>query len=180
MNPVSGLWWQAPATRYRHHSAGTGSLPTLGDMDNDQRSTPPGPDETAEIPWARTTTLPTVDPQSRPAVPGHAEGVPAGSAPPGSAPAVAPPVWSGRKTAIAAALAFGFASVGAVAASAVLPAGSSQTDQGGRGFPGGGRFPGQNGQGQQGQLNQQGVPGGHVPGVPGDDGDDHDDDASTT
>ena len=149
-------------------------------MDNDQRSTPPGPDETAEIPWARTTTLPTVDPQSRPAVPGHAEGVPAGSAPPGSAPAVAPPVWSGRKTAIAAALAFGFASVGAVAASAVLPAGSSQTDQGGRGFPGGGRFPGQNGQGQQGQLNQQGVPGGHVPGVPGDDGDDHDDDASTT
>ena len=76
------------------------------------------------------------------AVPHH-EGVP------DSAPALNPPTWSGRKTAIAAALAIGFSSVGAAAAAAALPAGSAQGDgqvqQGGLGpggFGPGGRQPG--------------------------------------
>ena len=121
-----------PATRYRRHSVRTAARPSLGLMDNDQRSTPPGSGDrigdTAEIPWARTTTMPATVP---PTVPSAHPQVP----PSGSAPAVAPPVWSGKKTAIAAALAIGFASVGAIGAAAALPAGSAQTDQGGRGFP---------------------------------------------
>jgi hypothetical protein len=149
-------------------------------MDNQQRVTPsrtdhhPAVADTAEIPWARTTTSPT----AATARPGPAAPQPrAEPSPPRSAPALAPPVWSGRKTAIAAALAIGFASVGAIGAAAALPAGSAQTDQGGRGFPGGGRF--QPGGQQFSGPGQQGRPGGQVPGVPQDD-DDADDDAGTT
>ena len=161
-------------------------------MDNDQRPTAPRPpdsrstapraDDPAEIPWARTTTGPPVGAAAQPAAPVGA-GQEWYAAPSGSAPAVAPPVWSGRKTAVAAALAIGFASVGAVGAAAVLPA-MSQTGQGGSGLPGGAPAP---------QLqNQQGVPsgqsqggtrhfgGGRVPGVPGDDDGGDDDDGSSS
>ena len=65
-------------------------------------------DDTAPIPWARTTTMPTVPAPSQDQAP---------------APALAPPVWSGRKTAIAAALAIGFSSVAAIGAAAPHPAG---------------------------------------------------------
>ncbi len=176
-------------------------------MDNDQHVTPSRTDtraaaDTAEIPWARTTTMPTagatagataqqgIPPQAtaRPEPSAHREHL----APAGTAPAVAPPVWSGKKTAIAAALAIGFASVGAIGAAAALPAGSAQTDPSGRGFPGGGQFQPGGGQlpqgplpqGQLPQQKQQGLPGGQVPGAPGGQGvpqdDDGDDDASTT
>jgi len=133
-------------------------------------------DDTAPIPWARTTTMPTVPAPSRDQAP---------------APALAPPVWSGRKTAIAAALAIGFSSVAAIGAAAALPAGGSQ-DAFGRGGPGSGQFQPGRGQLQPGgqQLPGPGsqqpgvgqVPGGtvHVPGLGGDD-DDHqsDDDGGT-
>lgn len=156
-------------------------------MDNDQRSSDQRSsasraDDAAGVPWARTTTGPAVDSARRPAAPVR-PGQAGYDAPPGSAPAVAPPVWSGKKTAIAAALAIGFASVGAVGAAAVLP-GISQTGQGGPGLPGGAQVP---------QVqNQQGVPsgqsqggtrhfgGGRVPGVPGDDDGGGDDDGSSS
>lgn len=47
-----------------------------------------------------------------------------------TAPAVNAPTWSGRKTAVAAALAIGLTSAGAVAAAAALPAGSGVSQQG--------------------------------------------------
>lgn len=183
-------------------------------MDNDQHPTSPRADDrtgdTAEIPWARTTTMPATVPAAVPATaPTVGATTPPGPAAPqapplGSAPAVDPPVWSGKKTAIAAALAIGFASVGAIGAAAALPAGSAHTDQGGRGFPAGGQLQpggqlpqGQLPQGQAGQANQQsqggtqqfgapgqqGFPGGQGPGVPQDDDGDNggvDDGASTT
>lgn len=74
----------------------------------------------------------------------------------GTAPAVNPPTWSGKKTAIAAALAIGVAGVGTVAAANSLPAGSGAGSDGLRG-------------GRPGQMGQQ-VPGGsqgQVPGQPG-------------
>lgn len=149
--------------------------------------------DTAPIPWARTTTMPTVPAPPR----DHASGrvtptaVPlaAASAPDvttASTPALAPPVWSGRKTAIAAALAIGFSSVAAIGAAAALPAGGSQ-DAFGRGGPGSGQFQPGRGQLQPGgqQLPGPGsqqpgvgqVPGGtvHVPGLRGDDDDDQSD-----
>lgn len=148
----------------------------------DPRPTAPRADGTTEVPWARTTTGPAAGAARRPAAsvqPGQA----GYDALPGSAPAVAPPVWSGKKTAIAAALAIGFASVGAAGAAAVLPA-TSQTGQSGPGLPGGAQVP---------QVqNQQGVPsgpsqggtrhfgGGRVPGVPGDDDGGGDDDGSSS
>jgi hypothetical protein len=165
--------------------------------------------DTTEIPWARTTTMPTVASPHRD--PGPASDPPAAAetGPPTSAPAVTPPTWSGKKTAIAAALAIGFSTIGAIGAAAALPAGASQSDgPGGRGFPGGGQFqpggqtgqqglPGQQGQqnqlgqqgfpGQQNQQNQpgpgsRGLPGGVMPGAPDDDGSppDLDDGTSTT
>jgi hypothetical protein len=144
-------------------------------------------DDTAQIPWARTTTMPTVPAPSRdqaagPVIPTPVPAATA-SAPDvtaASAPALAPPVWSGRKTAIAAALAIGFSSVAAIGAAAALPAGSSQ-DTFGRGGPGSGQFQPGRGQLQPGgqQLPGPGsqqpgvgqVPGGtvHVPGLGGDD-----------
>lgn len=150
-------------------------------------------DDTAPIPWARTTTMPTVPAPSRDqasgpvtstAVPLVAASAPDGTA--ASAPALAPPVWSGRKTAIAAALAIGFSSVAAIGAAAALPAGGSQ-DAFGRGGPGSGQFQPGRGQFQPGgqQLPGPGsqqpgvgqVPGGtvHVPGLGGDDDDDQSD-----
>lgn len=152
-----------------------------------------GSDDTAPIPWARTTTMPTVPAASR----GQASGpVTPTAVPPAaasaadvtaaSAPALAPPVWSGRKTAIAAALAIGFSSVAAIGAAAALPAGGSQ-DTFGRGGPGSGQFQPGRGQLQPGgqQLPGPGsqqpgvgqVPGGtvHVPGLGGDDDDDQSD-----
>ena len=80
---------------------------------------------------------------------------------PSTAPAVTPPTWSGRKTAVAAALAIGFASVGAVGAAAAVPDQSAQTGQTGTGgFPGGRFHGGQNGF----PGGQNGFSGGQLPG----------------
>jgi hypothetical protein len=88
----------------------------------------------------------------------------AGSAAPSYAGSEAPPPvanrarWSGRKTAVAAALAIGLTSIGAVAAASALPSGrTSVGDRDGFG-PGGqsGRF----GPGGQGGFGGQGGPGG--------------------
>ena len=48
----------------------------------------------------------------------------------GTAPALNPPAWSGRKTAIAAALAIGLSTAGALGAAAAVQPGSGATDQG--------------------------------------------------
>lgn len=103
----------------------------------------------------------------------------------GTAPAVNPPRWSGKKTAIAAALALGLGGATAVTAAAVSPAQEvSQTQRGpggaggqdgmrrggpGFGQPGGAWQPGgpmtgqngqsQNGQSQNGQFGTGGAPG---------------------
>jgi hypothetical protein len=68
----------------------------------------------------------------------------------GTAPALKPPAWSGRKTAIAAALAVGLSTAGALGAAAADRPGSVATDQGqfqpggfGRGQRGPGGFGGQ-------------------------------------
>lgn len=147
--------------------------------------------DSAPVPWATTQTTPYAVPAppapgSPPAGPGRPDvrvtddGALPPADTPGSAPAVNPPTWSGRKTAIAAALAIGISSMGAIAAAAALPTGVSpegrgQFQPGGLGGPGG----------QQGQLGgtqqgpQQGTPqlpggtsplpqqGGPVPGIPG-------------
>lgn len=90
---------------------------------------------------------------------------------PKTAPAINPPRWRGRKTAVAAALAIGLSSVGAVAAAATVeqggtgreggfPGGGQGGPGGGQGFPGG-QQPGGQTQQQQGGQGQQGtVPGG--------------------
>lgn len=155
--------------------------------------TTPRTDDTVPHPeWAQTHTLPYAVPaesaptESAPTESAPTESAVAGSAPlaggpapvegsavvpaPDTAPALNPPAWSGRKTAIAAALAIGFSSVGAVAAAAAVPAGSTsgggQVQQGGFG-PGGGQrggFPGQRPQQgtqpgtQQGGTGQQQAP----------------------
>jgi hypothetical protein len=102
----------------------------------------------------RTTVIPTrvtvvpADPVGAPPHPGE----------PSTAPAVTPPTWSGRKTAVVAALAIGFASVGAVGAAAAMPDQTAATGRTGPGgFPGGfpgGSFPG----------GPNGVQGGQLPG----------------
>jgi hypothetical protein len=120
-------------------------------------TTTPRTDDPAQIPWAQTETRPTQTvPYAAPSNgPVPAAGV--GSTPT-TAPALNPPTWTGRKTAIAAALAIGISSMGAVAAAAALPAGTSQgggqTQQGGFGR-GGGQLPG-GGTGQQGGFGTQG------------------------
>lgn len=136
--------------------------------------TTPASADTAEIPWARTTTMPTpaADESSAPATAASEMSVPAtaagetpappleGSPPPATAPALAPPTWSGKKTAVAAALAIGFSSVGAIAAAAALPAGSQGVADG-RGMPGGGQFqPGGQAPGGQQLPDGQQLPGG--------------------
>lgn len=90
----------------------------------------------------------------------------------GTAPALNPPAWSGRKTAIAAALAIGLSTAGALGAAAAVQPGSGATDQGqfqpggfGRGQHGSGGFGGQLPTQQQQPLpNQSQVPGQQVPG----------------
>ena len=142
--------------------------------------TTPHTDDTApQLEWAQTQTLPYAAPadapemQAAPATPT----APAGQVVPTTAPALNPPTWSGRKTAIAAALAIGISSVGAVAAAAALPPG---TTQGGGQLPQGGFGPGGR---QQGGFNQPGtqqgtqqgaqpggtsqLPGGQLPQGPG-------------
>lgn len=87
------------------------------------------------------------------------------------APAVSPPRWSGRKTAVVAALAITLTSAGTVGAAAALPQGTGASAHGGGmggpppGMTGGpmrGQMPqGQmpQGQSQQGQMPQGGMPG---------------------
>ena len=77
--------------------------------------TTPRTDDTTELPWAQTQTIPYAARQA-----------PA----PDTAPALNPPTWTGRKTAIAAALAIGISSLGAVGAAAALPAGTILGDSG--------------------------------------------------
>jgi hypothetical protein len=98
------------------------------------------------------------------------DGIPAPTPTPSTAPAITPPRWSGKKTAVAAALAIGLSSVGAVAAAAGLQQGTGGAVDGrggpGRqgGFPGQGQFPGGGqlpGQGP-GQLPGQGQPQGRL------------------
>lgn len=74
-----------------------------------------------------------------------------------TAPAVNPVRWSGKKTAVAAALALGLSSMGAVAAEAAHEPGTSTTQDGRGGFPGQGGPRGQMGPG--GQLPQRGQQG---------------------
>ena len=114
----------------------------------------------------RTTVIPT----RVTIVPADPVGPPAHLAVSSTAPAVTPPTWSGRKTAVVAALAIGFASVGAVGAAAAMPdqaAGTGRTGPGGfqGGFPGG-TFPGGPNGVPGGTLpgGQNGVPGGQFPG----------------
>lgn len=153
--------------------------------------TTPHPDDTTSLPWAQTHTLPYAAAgdlvAAAPAVAGTVtEAAPASASAqplagtdadlagspltPGTAPALNPPTWSGRKTAVAAALAIGFSSMGAVAAAAVLPAGTTQgggqVQQGG--FGPGGRLPGGfTPQGAQ-PGTQQGGPGTQLPQAPSD------------
>ena len=106
----------------------------------------------------RTTVIPTrvIVVPADPVTPASAQ-PPA----PSTAPAVTPPTWSGRKTAVAAALAIGFAAVGAVGAAAAMPDQTAQNGQTGTGgFPGGRFHGGQNGF----PGGQNGFPGGSSPG----------------
>lgn len=78
---------------------------------------------------------------------------------PNTAPAINPPRWRGRKTAVAAALAIGLSSAGAVAAAATVEQGSAGGEGAGpgrgQGFPGGGGGP-QQGRNQAPNQTQQG------------------------
>ena len=113
---------------------------------------PTSTDRTTGIP-TRVTIVPA-DPVPSPA---HPVG-------PSTAPALTPPTWSGRKTAVVAALAIGFASVGTVGAAAALPDQTAQNGQAGTGgFPGGRFRGGQNGF----PGGQNGFPGGQLPGQNG-------------
>ena len=108
----------------------------------------------------RTTVIPTrvIVVPADPVTPASAQ-PPA----PSTAPAVTPPTWSGRKTAVAAALAIGFAAVGTVGAAAAMPDQTAQNGQAGTGgFPGGRFHGGQNGfpGGQNGSPGQ--LPGGRT------------------
>jgi hypothetical protein len=140
-------------------------------------TTPRTDDTVPHLEWAQTQSLPYAAPTdpapvaSAPVQPALVEPAP-GDPAPHTAPALNPPTWSGRKTAIAAALAIGISSMGAVAAAAALPAGTTQgglSQQGGFG-PGGpqrGGFPG--GGNQQGipPGTQQGAQPGGTGGLPG-------------
>ncbi len=90
----------------------------------------------------------------------------------GSAPALPPPRWSGKKTAVAAALAIGLSSMGAVAAAATVPQGTDGLDaRSGVGHPGGfprGQLPGRGGMRGpgQGQVGPQSPGPGLAPGDP--------------
>ena len=146
-------------------------------------TTPRTDDTVPHLEWAQTQTLPYAAPADpAPVASQPTEAASAASDPaltgttvvdpvPHTAPALNPPTWSGRKTAVAAALAIGFSSMGAVAAAAALPAGTTQgggqVQRGGLG-PGGGPRGGFPGQGTQ-QGTQQGGTGqlpGQLPGQP--------------
>jgi hypothetical protein len=122
----------------------------------------PGAD-TAPIGWATTRTMPYAAAPAGAAAAAAGTAAPTVGAPgPATAPALNPPVWSGRKTAVAAALAIGISSVGAIGAAAALPVGSTQ---GGAGQFQPGGFGGR-GQGGFGQLPQGGpgsAPQGRLP-----------------
>lgn len=60
----------------------------------------------------------------QPSQPPHRNGRPAELPPPRTAPALRQPRWSGKKTAVAAALAIGLSSAGAITASAAVPSGT--------------------------------------------------------
>ena len=141
-------------------------------------STPSHPtDDPSAPPWATTHTLPyaatsSPQPEAAAAAAPSDRPVPQGVAPPATAPALNPPLWSGRKTAIAAALAIGISSAAAAGAAAALPSGSAARDQGqfqqgGFGPGGQGRRFGPGGQSSQGQqLPSQQLPGQPAPANP--------------
>ncbi len=85
---------------------------------------------------------------------GDLAGAPVPSA---TAPAVRPPRWSGKKTAVVAALAIGVATGGTMAAAAALPAGSAQLETGSRTMGPGG--PGRHAAGTTGTATGQGTTG---------------------
>ncbi|MBB2893318.1 hypothetical protein [Flexivirga oryzae] len=111
------------------------------------------------------------------APPGYGYGVPDAPQPPATSPALRQPRWSGKKTAVVAALAIGLSSAGAITASAAVPSGSTGGDgMGGRGgfgnfrqFGDGGTGGNSNGSaGSDGNAPGGGVPGGTMPsGAPG-------------
>lgn len=126
----------APVRRHAHHRFVTGLPGTVAVMTTDDTpSHAARPDQFAQI------DQPVAD-----------EGA--------TAPAVNPVRWSGKKTAVAAALALGLSSMGAVAAAAAHEPGTSTTQDGRGGFPGQGGPRGQMGPGgqlpQRGQQGQQG------------------------
>src|SRR6476469_5828760 len=118
--------------------------------------------QSKESPMATSTDRTTVIPTRVIVVPADPVTPPSAQRPSHStAPGVTPPTWSGRKTAVAAALAIGFASVGAVGAAAAMPDQTAQNGQTGTGgFPGGRFHGGQNGF----PGGQNGFPGGQLPG----------------
>lgn len=102
--------------------------------------------DSAETPWATTVTAPPahagvdVAREGPPLAAKAHDDAPHEIHPPVTAPALTPPTWSGKKTAIAAALAIGFSSVGTIGAAAALPEGLSSQSGPGGGQPGpGGR-----------------------------------------
>jgi hypothetical protein len=112
-------------------------------------NTPHTLDDPVPVTWAKTETTPYAAAPAAAYAAVHAA-VPAAVPAATTAPALNPPMWSGRKTAVAAALAIGISAAGAAAAAALVPVGSTQSDQGqfqrgfGPGGPGGrgGQIPG--------------------------------------
>jgi hypothetical protein len=107
-------------------------------------------DDSARTPVATTVTAPApVHPGADAAGGGealpaqHRDSAPHKAQPPATGPALTRPTWSGKKTAVAAALAIGLSSVGTIGAAAALPEGaSSESGLGGRQIgPGGGQQP---------------------------------------
>lgn len=97
---------------------------------------------------------------------------PPGSRGPATAPALTPPRWSGRKTAVAAALAVSFASAGTLAAAAAMPAGTGASSGAGMHGPhasGGGRDGGPQADGTGGGPQAGGRPPGAPAGAPSSD-----------
>ena len=96
------------------------------------RVRPERPDPSSTQPIVQTPTA------ARPSLAGRVDtsGPGAADVAIGTAPAVRPPTWSGRKTAVAAALAVGLGVIGAVGASAAIAQGESVGSD--AGTPGGG------------------------------------------
>lgn len=130
-------------------------------MTNDDSTAPTTPDGSADgVPaWASTPReMPTA---SVVPIPEHGSDGPVVISS-STAPAVTGHRWSGKKTAVAAALALGVSTVTGVTAAAAMQLGSNAGGRFDHGGPGGGQFPG-GGFGH----NRGGMPGGGFPGQGG-------------